>query len=131
MSAAFAIVDARAVGVGLEVVGEKLVVTASSPPPRAVLDQLRRHKAEVIQLLRAERRAIVVWTNDHFKSWPFGQCARCGGGSRPNDPFVALFVGYDVADIHTSCHPEWIIERETEARVALGIETSRQRGIEN
>ena len=44
-----------------------------------------------------------------------------------SDPFVALFVGDDRADIHTSCHSEWMAERDSEARIALGIETPKQR----
>jgi hypothetical protein len=122
VSAAFALVEAHAAGVGLEVNGEKLIVRASSAPPQTVLDQLRRHKAEVIELLRAECYAVVRYVNDHFQMSPLGQCVHCGGKRHPGDPFVFLFVGEDRADIHTSCHPAWVAEQEAEARVALGFE---------
>jgi hypothetical protein len=42
---------------------------------------------------------------------------------RGDDPFVLVFVGKDRADLHASCHPEWVAKQEAEARVALGIET--------
>src|SRR5271165_1895287 len=46
-------------------------------------------------VLRDERRALVRWIADNFRSSPQGVCAHCGDGSRPDDPFVILFVGED------------------------------------
>ena len=79
--------------------------------------------ALAVEALRDERRAIVRWVNDHFRSCLLGVCAHCGRGSREDDPFVTLFVGEDRADLHASCHPAWVAEQEAGARVALGIET--------
>src|SRR5271155_5195264 len=102
MSAAKTIVVARAAGIQLGIDDGDLVLEATAPPPAAVLDLLSRHKAEILELLRAERYAVVRYLNNHFQSSPLGQCARCGGGSLQRDPFVKLFVGDNRADIHTS-----------------------------
>ena len=55
MSAADALKAARAAGIQLGVDGEDLVLTASVPPPAAVIDLLASHKAEVVALLRPGR----------------------------------------------------------------------------
>jgi hypothetical protein len=123
MSAFEVVRVARAAGATLSVDRGSLVLEADSPPPQEVFDGLRAHKAEILELLREERRAIVTWINNHFKSSPPGRCALCGDDSRVGDPFVAIFVGRDRADVHASCHPAWAAEQEAEARIALGIET--------
>jgi hypothetical protein len=64
-----------------------------------------------------ERRALVRWMADNFRSSPSGVCAHCCGGSQSDDPFVILFVGEDRADIHASCYPRWLAEQESSARV--------------
>jgi hypothetical protein len=85
---------------------------------------LRQREAE-------ERRAIVPWINDHFTSSPAGVCAHCGDGERADDPFVLLFVGTDRGEVHSSCHPTWLAEREAEVCRALGYtdDTYPQGGI--
>lgn len=123
MSALDIIRIARAAGAKLIVDGSSLVLEAESPPPPQVFDMLRAHKPEILELLQAERRAVLRHVADHFQSSPLGQCALCGGGSCADDPFVLVFVGEDRADFHASCHPAWIAEQEAKARVALGIET--------
>ncbi len=89
-----------------------------------IIDVLRQQRTEIVNLLREERRAVVRWIADNFRSSPIGQCALCADGKREDDPFVLVFVGEDRADLHASCHPAWLAEQEAEARVALGIETS-------
>ncbi len=123
MSALDVVRVARAAGATLSVDGGSLVIEADNRPPQEVFDGLRAHKAEILELLREERRAIVMWINDRFKSSAPGRCAVCGDDSRVGDPFVAIFVGRDRADVHASCHPAWVAKQEAEARVALGIET--------
>lgn len=103
--------------------GDDLDVDAPASASPVIIDLLRRFKPEILELLRAERCAIVRYVADHFQSSPLGQCAHCGGGIRQHDPFVALFVGDDRADIHASCHPGSIADQEAKARVAHGIET--------
>jgi hypothetical protein len=53
MSAAEAIRVARAAGVRVGIEGDDLILTAASAPPDAVLDALKRNKAEVVGLLRS------------------------------------------------------------------------------
>jgi hypothetical protein len=52
MSAAKALGAAHVAGIQLGVDGEDLVLTASVPPPAAVIDLLANHKTEVLALLR-------------------------------------------------------------------------------
>ena len=122
MSALDVIRIARAAGANLMVDGSSLVLEGESPPPQ-VFDMLRAHKPEILELLQAERRAVVRYIANHFQSSPPGRCAVCGDGKREDDPFVLVFVGEDRADLHASCHPAWVAQQEAEARVALGIET--------
>ena len=55
MSAAEALKAARAVGIHLEVGGNDLLLKAASEPPAVVLDELSRHKAEIVAVLRPGR----------------------------------------------------------------------------
>jgi hypothetical protein len=54
VSAAKALKLAQAAGVRLEVDSGDLLLEAAAPPSAAVLDALRRHKTEIIALLRPE-----------------------------------------------------------------------------
>ena len=73
------------------------LLTGSRSGPRAaeqMFNMLRRHKPEILELLQAERRAVLRHITDHFQSSPLGWCAYCGSGERSGDPFVALFVDW-------------------------------------
>jgi hypothetical protein len=52
MSAAEALKAARAAGIQLAIKGEDLVLEAPAPPSPVVIDLLRRHKTELVALLR-------------------------------------------------------------------------------
>jgi hypothetical protein len=52
MSAAVALKVARAADVELSLEGDDLVLEASAPPPRAILDLLSRYKRDIVLLLR-------------------------------------------------------------------------------
>jgi hypothetical protein len=119
MSAAKVVMEARASGIQLGFKGDDLLLVASAPPPAAVIDMLRAHKPEIIELLHAERRAVLRHIANHFQSSPPGQCADCGGDRRADDPFVTIFVGDDRADVHASCHPKWFARQESKARAVL------------
>jgi len=122
---------ARRSGFKLEVDGDDLAFEAPNlPRSHAILGALGSRKPEVVSLLREERRAVVRWINDRFQPSPLGQCAHCGCGGREGDPFVAIFVGENRADVHASCHPAWIAAQEVEARVALGVEMQVDGGVE-
>jgi len=125
MSAARVVMEARASGIELGVDDDDLVLEASAPPPAAVIDMLRAHKPEIIDLLQAERRAVLRHIANHLRSSPPGRCAHCGGDGRPGDAFVTIFVAEDRADLHASCHPKWFALQESEARAALGIDQQR------
>jgi hypothetical protein len=127
VNAAQALTAARAAGIQVAIDGDSIVLEAECPPPTPVLDMLRAHKPEIIDCLRAQRSAIVRYLNDHFESSLPGRCAHCGGGCG-SDPFVALFCGTDHAELHAGCHPGWVALRESEARVALGIDPPDKEG---
>jgi hypothetical protein len=55
MSAAAALKAARTVGMELVLDGNDLLWEAASEPPAAFLDALRRHKAEIVAMLRPGR----------------------------------------------------------------------------
>lgn len=55
MSATEALRAARALGVELAIDGNDLLLEAASEPPAVVLDELSRHKAEIVALLRGGR----------------------------------------------------------------------------
>ena len=125
ISAVDALRLARRSGFKLEVDGDDLVYEV--PDDRlaySIIGVLRRHKRQIVDLLRDERRAVVRWIADNFRSSPIGQCALCGGGKREDDPFVLVFVGEARADLHAVCHPIWLAEQEAKAHFALGIETT-------
>jgi hypothetical protein len=122
MSAAQALMAARAAGIRLGIDGVSIVLEADHPPPSQVLGTLRAHKPEIIDALRAERRAVVRHIADHFQSSPLGRCVYCGGDRSPAESFVAIFCGTDRAELHPGCHPAWVARRESEARAALGID---------
>jgi hypothetical protein len=75
-------------------------------------------------LPRTLKAAVQRWINDHFVPSSPGVCAHCGERPRPDVPFVLLFVGSDHADVHSSCHAAWRVEREGEAVAALGLKES-------
>src|SRR6188472_2812423 len=52
MSAVEALKAARAAGIQLAIKGEDLVLEAPAPPSPVVIDLLRRHKTELVALLR-------------------------------------------------------------------------------
>jgi hypothetical protein len=116
---------ARSQGVEVTLDGDELVLEAEVAPPPGLLAILGRGKWDIVAALRLreaeERRRIVQWVNDHFAASPPGVCAHCGDGLRSEDPLVLLFVGNDRGEVHASCHPTWLAEREAEACSALGI----------
>jgi hypothetical protein len=117
---------ARSQGVEVTLDGDELVLEAEVAPPPGLLAILGRGKWDIVAALRLreaeERRSIVQWVNDHFASSPPGVCAYCGDGPRSEDLFVLLFVGNDRGEVHASCHPAWLAQREAEARRALRLD---------
>jgi hypothetical protein len=61
MSAAEALMAARAVGVSVELNGSELVLEAAGPPPIAVLVALKHYKADIMALLRPPLEAEEDW----------------------------------------------------------------------
>jgi hypothetical protein len=66
MSAADAVKIARAGGVEVALDGDDLSLKAASEPPAAILDELRRHKTEIIAMLRPGRDR---WSAEDWRSY--------------------------------------------------------------
>ncbi len=109
MSAAEAIWAAGAAGVHLEAEGDELVLAASGEPPSAVLDQLSRHKSQIIRLLRsgavlatAATEEPDAYLRDHPNDWtsedliPATGVGLLIGPTNSGKSFVALDLGHAV-----------------------------------
>ena len=74
MSAAEALIVARAAGVRLRVDGSDLVLEAIAPPSPVVLDTLSRYKSEILKLFvtmpgAREHKAPAVWDADDWRAY--------------------------------------------------------------
>jgi len=69
---------ARAASAKLMVDGSSPVLEADNPPPQKVFEMLHAHKPEILELLQAERRAVVRHIANHFQS---SKLALVGGRS--------------------------------------------------
>jgi hypothetical protein len=110
------------VGAKLTAVSASLVVEAENPPPSAVVDGLRAHKAEILELLRSEldRRSIVEWLNAHPVSSDPDTCCWCDVPERSGDvllPFGVAPTGH--AWLHSRCWQPWYEHRKAQAAAAL------------
>jgi hypothetical protein len=72
MSAAEAILAARAAGVSLGIDGDDLLLEAPLPPPDTVLDLLSRYKADIVALLRPRRNS---WLAEDWHAFFDGRVA--------------------------------------------------------
>jgi hypothetical protein len=123
---------ARQGGARLSVAGHSLVLEAERPPPPTLVDALRAHKGEVLELLRIEmeRRVIVEWLNAHPVTSDPETCCWCGGAERSGDvllPFGVAPTGH--AWLHSRCWGPWHEQRERHAMAALtplGASPARQ-----
>jgi hypothetical protein len=66
MSAAEALQAAQNAGVEIGIDGDDLSLKAASEPPAAILDELRRHKTEIIAMLRPGRDR---WSAEDWRSY--------------------------------------------------------------
>jgi hypothetical protein len=89
-----------------------------------IFEQIEQIEQPPTALPKALNPAVQRWINNHFVPSPPGVCAPCGEAMRADDPFVLLFVASDRADLHSSCHAAWCVEREGEALAALGLKES-------
>jgi len=95
MNAATALMQARAAGIQMGIDGEDLVLEATAPPPRGVLDLLRRHKADLLLLLRRQANWMAEdWQVDFDERAAMAEFE----GGLPRDRAEALAFVYCVAE---------------------------------
>ena len=66
MNAAEVLKAARAAGIQVQIDGADLLLKASAPPPAGVLEELSRHKARILTLLRAGN---LYWTAEDWRTF--------------------------------------------------------------
>jgi hypothetical protein len=98
MSAAEALRAAHAAGVHIIVDGDDLMLEAAIPPPAAVLDDLSRHKADIVVMLRPGRDSWSVEDWRAFFDERAGIAEFEGGLSRAEAE----------AHAHSCCVAEWL-----------------------
>jgi hypothetical protein len=64
VNAAALISAARAAGMSVKVEGERLVLSAPQRPDDRLLDELRRHKSEIVAYLHG----LAVWTEEDWQA---------------------------------------------------------------
>jgi hypothetical protein len=60
MNAVEVVMMARTAGIELTIDGDSLQLSAASEPPLSVIEELRRHKLEIVELLRSNRERQYV-----------------------------------------------------------------------
>jgi hypothetical protein len=65
---------ARAAGIGLALDGDGLLLEAASEPSRSVIEELLRHKPEIVVLLRSDHDRLEGW-QPPGRSGPYGDVA--------------------------------------------------------
>jgi hypothetical protein len=129
VSAAQALRAAREAGVQVEVGGDGLKLTAATRPPQDVVDDLKRHKAEVMALLRREQSA---WTAEDWRAY-FDEragIAEYDGGLSRKEAEALAFEGcvaewLDQHPVRSS--PDWCLvcgrpEEMGQALLPVGVE---------
>jgi hypothetical protein len=122
LNAVEAIRVAHGAGAKLMIEGASLVLEAENPPPLAIIEALRMHKGEVLELLRddAERRSIVEWLNAHPVSSDPDACCWCSEPERSGDVLLPFGVGpKGHAWLHSRCWQPWYEHRQAKAKAAL------------
>ncbi|NQW09427.1 MAG: hypothetical protein HQ481_06035 [Alphaproteobacteria bacterium] len=97
MSAAEVMRMVRATGIRVDVEGRDLILEADREPPAAVLEAIRRHKSEILDLLAANDE----WTAADWRAF-FGERARAAQ-SRGRQP-----TGKAEARAYECCVVEWL-----------------------
>jgi hypothetical protein len=102
MTAAKLLAEAQAAGVAMTVAAGRLRLSAAREPPANLVDRLRAHKAELIELLTGAR------------------CRHCGGALDWRRPDSVAFV--DGTGAHLACYEAAEVER----LLATGRRTCRE-----
>jgi hypothetical protein len=143
MSAAAVLRAARAASVELAVDGNDLLLDAATVPPASVVDALRRHKAEVVAMLRPgcdgwsaedwrlffeERAAIAEFEGRLSRTEAEAQALACcivewlNRNATPSAPGRCVWCDQAPGThiwLHAECWPSWQDTRRSQAREAL------------
>ena len=121
MSAAEAILAARAAGVSLGIDGDDLVLEAPLPPSDTVLDLLSRYKADIVALLRPRRNG---WLAEDWHAFFDGRVAIAELADRLPRPKAE-------ARAFACCIAEWLNRNPIRSSPARCPECGRAEDVDN
>ena len=102
MSAANAIKAARAAGISFAIEGNKLVVEAPAPPSPEIVENISRHKAEILNLLRS---AAAAWSAADWQAFFDERAGILEHGGRLNCLDAEMIAFEDCVDHWLALHP--------------------------
>lgn len=118
----------RGSGCRIRVEAHELIVESDREPPTEMLDELRRHKAEVIAFLTAPDRSSTPYTaaetgtagitSAQLREW-FVIQSRSLGGER-----ILVVANPDAEEEARRAHPEMVVYMSWEVRTLLAKDTS-------
>jgi hypothetical protein len=119
-----AVAARRGFRVGLNRTGDGLKLWPGDDPPADLVDLIRGAKPEIIAVLQAERGRINRWIACRLIDWPPTSCLHCRKPIVPGQIWAVVSNGDATARFHQDCYEEWLVEQETLARQALGLEAA-------
>jgi hypothetical protein len=111
MSAVQAIKAARAAGIELSVDGNSLLIDAASEPPVSVIEELLRHKLDIVGVLRSEGRLPEIPESPEADRRDRREAGGCDlpqqtTGDRRTDPFASALAAL------CGCCPAYVDEAD-------------------
>jgi hypothetical protein len=122
MTAAEILAFAKSQGITILFNGDDLELVADRKPAPELLDAIAGCKAEILSILRTERRLINLWVANRIISWPRDRCLHCKLPILPGAKWIDVASGDELARFHVTCHPEWVAQQEVAARKTLGLD---------
>jgi hypothetical protein len=122
MSAAELLAEARRRGVTLTLDDGDIIADGGDLTP-GLIERLRKHKSEIVELLRREKHQVDAWVDAHVADYDFARCFGCKKPFQIDEKLVvAISRSGARARFHVNCRDEWFAEQEQRARKALGLE---------
>jgi len=122
MSCAELLTEARRRGVTLTLDDGDIIADGGDLTP-ALVEGLRKHKSEIVELLRREKHQVGAWVDSRVADYDFDRCFGCKKLFQLDEKLVVVISRSDArARFHANCRDEWFAEQTAAARKALGLE---------